>query len=91
MRRPSPLAKTEEEVSTLLGTVKDATDIFEVATYEACEKILNDTLGDTEVTTTSETTRYSNNANTNTTTTTTTDKGMEAVADIESAFDDLLA
>ena len=91
MRRPSPLAKTEEEVSTLLGTVKDATDIFEVATYEACEKVLNDTLGDGEVTTTSETTRYSNNANTNTTPTTTTDKGMEGVADIETAFDELLA
>ena len=67
----------------------------QVATYETCEKVLNDTLGDTEVTTTSETTRYGNNTNndtsTNTAKTTTTNKGMEAVADIDSAFDDLLA
>ena len=75
----------------MLTGFKDATDIFEVATYEACEKVLNETLGDTEVATTSETTRYSNNANTGATTTTTTNKGMEAVADIETAFDDLLA
>ena len=95
MRRSSKLAETDGEIATMLEGFKDATDIFEVATYETCEKVLNDTLGDTEVTTTSETTRYSNNANTNTTTTTTktttTNKGMEAVADIDSAFDDLLA
>ena len=35
MRRTTKLAKTEEEINTLLGEHrKDATDIFEVATYE---------------------------------------------------------
>jgi hypothetical protein len=88
MRRTSKLAKTEEEVNTLLETIKNASDIFEVSSYEACEKVLNDTLGDTdsEVTNTSESTRY-NNA----TPTSTTEKGLEGVADIESAFDDLLS
>jgi hypothetical protein len=88
MRRPSPLAATEEEVNTLLESVTPAADIFEVATYEDCEKVLNDTLGDTDTTTGSETTRYNSNT---TTTTTTTNTGMEGVADIETAFDDLLA
>jgi len=88
MRRTSPLAKTEEEVNTLLETIKVAADVFDVATYDACQKVLNDTLGesDTETTTTSESTRYSNN-----TTTPAKNTGMEGVADIESAFDDLLS
>ena len=83
MRRTSPLAKTEEEVNTLLESIKTADEIFEVASYEDCEKVLNETLGDTDTSSTNETTRYDN--------TTTTDKGMEGVSDIESAFDDLLA
>ena len=85
MRRTSKLAKTEEEVNTLLETIKDASDIFEVSSYEDCEKVLNDTLGDADTTTGSETTRYTNN------TTTKTESNLEGVADIESAFDDLLA
>ena len=79
------MATTEEEVNTLLESIKTADEIFEVASYEDCEKVLNDTLGDTDTSGTNESTRYNN------TTTTTTDKGMEGVADIESAFDDLLA
>ena len=86
MRRTSPLAKTEEEVNTLLESIKTADEIFEVATYEDCEKVLNETLGDTDTCGTSETTRYDNN-----TTTTTPVSQMEGVSDIESAFDDLLA
>ena len=62
-----------------------ADEIFDVASYEDCEKVLNETLGDTDTSATNETTRYNN------TTTTTTDNGMEGVSDIESAFDDLLA
>ena len=87
MRRTSPLAKTEEEVNTLLESIKPASEIFEVASYEDCEKVLNETLGDTDTSGTSETTRYDN------TTTTTNNKisEMEGVSDIESAFDDLLA
>ena len=85
MRRTSPLAKTEEEVNTLLESIKTADEIFEVASYEDCEKVLNETLGDTETTTTgSETTRYND-------TTQKTTSSMESVSDIESAFDDLLA
>ncbi len=85
MRRTSPLAKTEEEVNTLLESIKTADEIFEVASYEDCEKVLNETLGDTETTTTgSETTRYNG-------TTQKTASSMESVSDIESAFDDLLA
>ena len=87
MRRTSTLAKTEEEVNTLLENIKSADEIFEVASYEDCEKVLNETLGDTETTTTdSESTRYNN-----TTTTPATTSSMEGVSDIESAFDDLLA
>jgi hypothetical protein len=89
MRRTSKLAPTEEEVNTLLESIKTADEIFEVTSYEDCEKVLNETLGDTETTTTdSETTRYDN---TNTTTTTNSNISMEGVSDIESAFDDLLA
>jgi len=87
MRRTSPLAKTEEEVNTLLETIKVAADVFDVASYEDCQKVLNDTLGDTETTTTSESTRYNNT----TTTAPATNTGMETVTDIESAFDDLLS
>ena len=84
MRRTSALAETEEQVNTLLESIKTADEVFEVATYEQCEKVLNETLGDTEVPSTNETTRYNNQP-------TKSDKGMEGVADIESAFDDLLA
>ena len=86
MRRTSKLAKTEEEVNTLLESIKVADDIFEVATYEECEKVLNDTLGDTDTTTGSETTRYNED-----TTTTKPNISMEGVSDIETAFDELLA
>ena len=84
MRRTSKLADTEEQVNTLLESIKTADEVFDVATYEQCEKVLNETLGDTEVASTNETTRY-NNAPAK------PDNGMEGVADIESAFDDLLA
>ena len=84
MRRTSPLAKTEEEVNTLLESIKTADEIFDVASYEDCEKVLNETLGDTDTSSTNETTRYANSSPK-------TDNGMEGVADIESAFDDLLA
>ena len=86
MRRTSPLAKTEEEVNTLLESIKTADQVFEVASYEDCEKVLNETLGDTDTSGTNETTRYGN-----TTTTTNNISEMEGVSDIESAFDDLLA
>ena len=86
MRRATKLAKTEEEVNTLLESIKVADDIFEVATYEECEKVLNDTLGDADTTTGSETTRYNED-----TTKTKPNINMEGVSDIESAFDDLLA
>ena len=85
MRRTSPLAKTEEEVNTLLESITSAAEIFDVASYEDCEKVLNETLGDTDTSATNETTRY------NDSTATKSDKGMEGVADIESAFDDLLS
>ena len=85
MRRTTKLAKTEKEVNTLLESIKVAADIFEVATYEECEKVLNDTLGDTDTTTGSETTRYNNED------TTKPNISMEGVADIETAFDELLA
>ena len=83
MRRTSKLAKTEEEVNTLLESIKVADDIFEVATYEECEKVLNDTLGDTDTTTGSETTRYNED-----TTTTKPNINLEGVSDIETAFDE---
>ena len=85
MRRTSKLAKTEEEVNTLLESIKVADDIFEVATYEECEKVLNETLGDTDTTSDSETTHY------NTSTSKAKDTGIESVSNIEQAFDDLLA
>jgi len=86
MRRTSPLANTEEEVNTLLESIKTADEIFEVASYEDCEKVLNETLGDTDTSGTNETTRYDNNTSTQTPV-----SQMEGVSDIESAFDDLLA
>ncbi len=90
MRRTSKLGTTEEQVSTLLESVTPATDVFEKTTHETCERVLNETLGDSDTTTgTSETTRYSNT--TNTATPAKTDNSLEGVADIESAFDDLLA
>jgi hypothetical protein len=87
MRRTSPLAATEDEVNTLLESIKTADEVFEVASYEECEKVLNETLGDTEVTSTNETTRYNNTP----AAATKNNSSMEGVSDIESAFDDLLA
>ena len=83
MRRTSALADTEEQVNTLLESIKTADEVFEVASYEDCEKVLNETLGDTDTSSTNETTRYDNSASKT--------SSMEGVADIESAFDDLLA
>ena len=71
---------------TLPTPKRERTDIFEVATYEECEKVLNDTLGDTDTTTGSETTRYNED-----TTTTKPNINLEGVSDIETAFDELLA
>jgi hypothetical protein len=89
MRRTSKLAKTEEEVNTLLESVVPASEVFEKTTYETCERVLNETLGDTDAPAASnETTRYAA-----ATSDSTSDKGssLEGVTDIESAFDDLLA
>ena len=65
-----------------------ADSVFERTTFEQCEKVLAETLGETETSDNgNETTRYNNAA----TTTTTNNNGLEGVSDIESAFDDLLA
>ena len=88
MRRTSALADSEEKVNTLLESLPSADDVFDRTTFEQCERVLNETLGDTGTSTSgNETTRYENT----TTTTTKGDNGLEGVADIESAFDDLLA
>jgi hypothetical protein len=90
MRRTSALADSEEQVNTLLESLPAADDVFDRTTFEQCERVLNETLGDTGTSTSgNETTRYENT--TTTTTTTKSDNGLEGVADIESAFDDLLA
>jgi len=89
MRRTSALAETEEQVNTLLESLPNADDVFDRTTFEQCERVLNETLGDTDTSASgSETTRYTN---TTTKTETKSDTGLEGVADIESAFDDLLA
>jgi len=89
MRRTSKLAETDAEVTTMLEGIKTADELFEVATYEACEKVLNDTLGESDTESGEETTQYaSTDGNTG-------NKGgtnsLETVSDIETAFDDLLA
>jgi len=90
MRRTSKLADKEEQVNTLLDSITSADTVFEKTTYETCERVLNETLGHTDTTTnTNESTRYSNT--TSTTEQTKNDNALEGVADIESAFDDLLA
>jgi hypothetical protein len=87
MRRTSVLAETEEQVNTLLESIKAADEVFERTSYEQCEKVLNETLGETTTSDTgNETTRYSNEA-----TTTKSDNNLESVTDIDSAFNDLLA
>jgi hypothetical protein len=87
MRRTSVLAETEEQVNTLLESIKAADEVFERTSYEQCEKVLSETLGETTVSDTgNETTRYSNEA-----TTTKSDNNLESVTDIDSAFNDLLA
>jgi hypothetical protein len=91
MRRTSALADSEEQVNTLLESLPAADSVFERTTFEQCEKVLAETLGETETSDNgNETTRY-NNAATTTNTTTTNNNGLEGVSDIESAFDDLLA
>ena len=88
MRRTSALAGSEEQVNTLLESLPAADSVFERTTFEQCEKVLAETLGETETSDNgNETTRYNNAA----TTTTTNNNGLEGVSDIESAFDDLLA
>jgi len=91
MRKSSPLAKTDEEIEKLLGSVPDTTTAFERVSYDECERILHETLGADAASTTadSETTRYSEK--TTAKATTKTDSNLEGVSDIESAFDDLLA
>ena len=92
MRRTTKLADTEDQINTLLESVVSIDTVFEKTTYEACERVLNETLGDTDTTTgTTETTRYADKTSTPEDTTSTSKNSLEGVADIESAFDDLLA
>ena len=65
-----------------------SSDVFDRTTYEQCEKVLNETLGEsTSSDDGNETTRYTNEP----TTATKSDNGLESVTDIDSAFNDLLA
>ncbi|HAG27988.1 MAG TPA: hypothetical protein DCL39_00895, partial [Alteromonas macleodii] len=90
MRRTSVLADSEEQVNTLLESLPAADSVFERTTFEQCEKVLSDTLGETESSDTgTETTRYDNASST--ATATTSNNNLEGVSDIESAFDDLLS
>ncbi len=92
MRRTTALASTEEEINTLLESVVPIDQVFEANSYEACEKILNETLGESETTDDSPGTDHFDNT-TETTSTNSTNEGtnLEGVSDIETAFDDLLA
>ena len=92
MRRTSVLAESEEQVNTLLQSLPAVETVFERTTFEQCEKVLAETLGDTEDSSEgNETTRYNNSTAAATTTTQSKDSGLEAVTDINAAFDDLLS
>lgn len=83
MRRTSPLADNDDKITEILDSIKLAADVFEVATYEQCEKVLNETLGEAPAAdNTDGNTKYSG---------TTGETASSSVTDIESAFDDLLS
>ena len=87
MRRTSPLAKTEEEINTLLESLTPADEVFDRTTYEQCERLLSETLGETTTNPEgNESTRYNDENKSSA-----KDKNLEGVSDIETAFDDLLA
>ena len=89
MRRTSKLAATDEEVNTLLGNIASAADVFDVTSYEECERILSATLGETTVDDSDGTTRYNNdNANQKADN---SDSTLKGVSDIDSAFNELMA
>lgn len=90
LRRTSKLAETEEQINTLLENITPANTVFEQASYEDCERLLSQTLGETDADDNSTGTAHYDNSS-DTTATTKTDKGLEGVSDIESAFEDLLA
>ena len=92
MRRTSPLADSEEKVNTLLETLPVVNDVFERTTFEQCERVLTETLGESVDTSGgNETARYNNNNTSTPTKSNKQDSSLEGVADIETAFDDLLA
>jgi len=89
MRRTSKLAATDEEVSTMLGNITPAADVFDVTSYEECERVLSATLGETTVDDSDGTTRYNNdNANQKASN---SDSTLKGVSDIDSAFNELMA
>ena len=92
MRRTSPLADSEEKVNTLLETLPVVNDVFERTTFEQCERVLTETLGESVDTSGgNETAHYSNNNTSTPAKSNKQDSSLEGVADIETAFDDLLA
>jgi hypothetical protein len=92
MRRTSALADSEEKVNTLLESLPNVDSVFDRTTFEQCEKVLSETLGESETTSEGgETTRYNNTDNNTSNTTNNAGNTLEGVSDIESAFDDLLS
>jgi hypothetical protein len=92
MRRTSALADTEEKINTLLETLPSATDVFERTTFEQCEKVLSETLGETPTVDSGTGNVHIGDGNTRAKAAKDTkNNALEGVADIESAFDDLLA
>jgi len=85
MRRTSQLAETEEQVNTLLESVVAASVVFERTSYEECERVLNETLGDAATSSGNETTHYEGDSEAS------SGNNLEGVSDINAAFDDLLA
>jgi hypothetical protein len=81
-RRTSALAKTEEEIETLMNTVPDFSEVFSETTQEEAKKLLEQTLSGGEVDNTNEKVHYGGKK---------TDTSSTDVSDIESAFDELLA
>ena len=80
-------AKTEEEINTLLESLTPADEVFDRTTYEQCERLLSETLGETTTNPEgNESTRYNDENKSSA-----KDKNLEGVSDIETAFDDLLA
>ena len=86
MRRTSALAEIEEQVTTLLESLPSRDEVFDHTTFEQCEKVLKETIGEMDTSGDgTETTRY------NKPVTDTKDDNLESVTDIDSAFNDLLA